>query len=652
MDNTRFASNGSSRAITMNEKTFKSTCLPSTQKTTCHYDQLKKPHINTGPMYTMCGGGAQVLMNTQSIVTATNLQFLPPMRQKTTFCGGTTIGTKLPLNSTVYYQSTSFATQKLTLSTMLSTRLSLAEQHQNLLTQNVNADKIEHTKLFNSNVINNNNSSKSPVNESEGKTFVNSIKSFFSSLIKPIIDTTTMIVGSDTTMSDNKSSTTTASQFWSQTNQTDNSMHSRTIESNFNHSNGSGSCFIENSNIYMDNVMPDVENVPFFDCDDYIEGGEDTVDFVADSTKEQWQFEIPQYFDNITVEEPSPKDSVYYDCINQLNETDEKMDTFIYCDPIALQTDRNAKIEREAVQCKNVQHNETLPKKNYPKLANDIVKNQKPTPANAETSAKIMEKSKMPPQNVSSQRKNRRKRKDRCGNQNHMEYRHKGTAPAKNRHEKLRHELDMAIHDDLDDCVLLNKNGKRRDRSWYDDDVDTDIEIIDIDTQTPESSTNHVHMNTSSNLKITEIASTSPEKIPSGCIFTSFFRFGCRKLKPIPSRFEQKPVQSTKSPQERAPICHRLSETESDDSFIVFDDDNCSKSPSVDEVSSRNSALRKSYVRQRQLSECSDDFICFENDSNDGRDYDESTGDEDFSDSTDDTDDSDDSDTDSGKGIF
>lgn len=39
-----------------------------------------------GSLYTMTGSGAQVLMNTHTIVTATAMQFLPPVRTKATMC--------------------------------------------------------------------------------------------------------------------------------------------------------------------------------------------------------------------------------------------------------------------------------------------------------------------------------------------------------------------------------------------------------------------------------------------------------------------------------------------------------------------------------------------------------------------------------------
>lgn len=94
------------------------------------------------------------------------------------------------------------------------------------------------------------------------------------------------------------------------------------------------------------------------------------------------------------------------------------------------------------------------------------------------------------------------------------------------------------------------------------------------------------------------------------------------------------------------PLHYRLSESESDDNFIVFDGIN-SKSVSTDNLIGCDFGnVRKTYARQRQISECSDDFICFEYDENDALNYlrsDERTDDE-FTES----DDSDDESSDAG----
>lgn len=611
-NNTRFASKGSSPMITVKEKTLTSTCLPS-KNGTYLFEQRKLP-INTGPLYTMCSGeGARMLMNTESLAT-TNFQFLPPMRPKTTtptFCVQSKIEIPKCPSSIIYVQSGDLAKNN-ALSTIISQKVYTSNGY---ISHQANQDKLVY--------VNNNHSSSStrctepnkrnfnhsPVNQSsEGNTIVNSIKSFFSYLIKPIIDKTTMIVGNDT----GKAATSTQNVWIEQDATSDKSNpNSATI---FKHSSDSGFSS-PNSNIYM-KYMSDMENsMTFFDCDDYIEGGEDTVDFVADSTKEQhqWQPFEQKFFDKSTDHcQPSPKETIFYDCINQFTANGPTKPT---------------EHMEETKSCEKIE-SEKQNKLNDKCIKKDFVVDEK-------IESKTLEKTAM--QNPNSQRrKNKRKRKNRGGNR--MAYRNKAMAPAKNLHEKQRHELDMNIHDDLNDCVLVDDD-EFVSSAWKDDDVasDTDIEIIEIDT-VPRDIGRVVppKVGTSSppKPKLPEPAARSPEKIPSGCIFTSFFRFelsnSCRKLRPMPLRFLQRTWQPTKSPQERVSAPRRTSETESDDSFIVFDD-NCSKSPSVDELASRHVVLRKSYVRQRQISECSDDFICFESDTNDGDDIDsDETTDEDF----------------------
>lgn len=254
------------------------------------------------------------------------------------------------------------------------------------------------------------------------------------------------------------------------------------------------------------------------------------------------------------------------------------------------------------------------------------------------------------------------------------------TGSNKNHHEKIRHQVEMNIHDDIDDCSIV-KDGFISSSYDQDDDEEPeiDLEIIDVDEyHTPKSAdfcksaaaaanaaaNAAAACNSSKSKSSTSIAKKtaidakpciempipSPEVIQTGCIFTRFFRLdspNCSKQKQqlLPVRCESKKQQvlpQIKPLKERSKSCRRASETESDDSFIVFEDSSPRSTTSADDLKPKIAALKDCYKRHRQLSECSDDFIFFEDDNDDcGHRYDYTT-DEDFTDSTDDSENSDD----------
>lgn len=159
---------------------------------------------------------------------------------------------------------------------------------------------------------------------------------------------------------------------------------------------------------------------------------------------------------------------------------------------------------------------------------------------------------------------------------------------------------------------------------------------------------------------IQSIQNTSEEAAPpvsiepiitegTSSMFSCFISFDApnvvRKSRPPPKMTPRRLQRWTSSDR---PLHHRLSESESEDNYIVFDGIN-SKSISADDlIGSDFENVRRTYARQRQISECSDDFICFEYDESDLANciHDDETTDEEFSDSDDSDDESSDSDSD------
>lgn len=741
MDNTRvISSNG-----TPYEKMFKGPNALTAQKSAAltgqqqqHFDHRKgftggnggvDGNVISPLMYTTCNGSgqAQILMNTQSIKTATNMQFLPPTGTKATLSTSMhclpamqPIKVATASSSVSYFMSPVNQSEQLIMSqsdTILSqypnmylqpqsgsetivTKPSFAFAHAQI-SSTINPSTIVHSyqlikrtsgpiieqnpKFFNQD----NHKTSSPANmqttmtttmattktatkTGEPKTFMNSFKKcVFDYVIKPIIDTTTMFVGTDnggkTTLSNeniwnhhdkkvspggaggcgvggggNGSPTSKANM---------KSSMSKLYSDCSNHSSDS-ICFMSQNQNYFTNYMPDNE---FFDCDDYIDGGEDTIDFVADSTNLQYnRFGSELNLDTSAFVDQSPsKNPIFYDCVNKcetpevainLVQEDAKQQKIAdeYLDVVC--NEKNTNDFDEIV--KNVQYNDLTEEEeviNAEKLPLNCPKYEKPNPK-------------------SYRRKRRGKRKQQQ-QQNHQKKHHKASNRAmkgngqKNRHEKIRHEVEQNIHEDIDDCSVVKDYCIPDDDDDDDDDVDVDLEIIDVDGEhLPKSPSNSLNT-TPTAVPVTKSTSIytigtppSPETIKSGCIFTKFFRLdksNSKQKSRLPLRCMQQkcvPIQSKQSMLRERPVtCRRTSETsESDDSFIVFEDNNSPGSTaSIDDliVSKSTASLKDTYKRQRQISECSDDFILFEDDTDDlCRRYIDTT-DEDFTDSTDDSED-------------
>lgn len=654
MDNTRVISpNGTSYGMP-NEKMLKSSGLPL-QKNGQRCD-LRKGVLNTGPIYNMCSGNeAQILMNSQSIFAATTMQFLePPKRNKSTLCSSSDI--VLPHTQTVNFlkqatfvtQPTSavlFASQSATVTARTVADLSIEKKSNSIFITNPRTINVNHKasgKFFND----------SPLQPpTEGRTIVSTFKSIINNLLKPIFDMTTMIVGSDSnvkpTSVDVAASSDQQQMFWGDSdNSPKNKNHDTMPMYSDNRSSGSFCYSSESANIYM-NFMPET----YFDCDDYIDGGEDTIDFVADSTKDQWQ-SFGDEFDDASIQ-PLLKNCDSFDCINKADiKSTEKLA------PVEHEPERELEREpkREPERKQELQQQQQQQRENESKIELSVE-----SPIEDETvqykEAKVpinCPKYEKPKRNY-YRRKRKAKRKHKSTNGHN-----KAAGANKNRHEKIRHEVAMNIHDDINDCTIVNgANASSYSDDFEDQEQDFDLEIIDVDDDnSPKSRTmstpTPTKLPTSTKSTMTELKLPlempipSPEIIPSGCMFTRFFRFDrpCKGKKqpqqPTTLRCMQKQVPQIKVVKEERPTTsRRSSETESDDSFIIFEECSPRSMTSVDDLMSKQAALKDSYRRQRQISECSDDFILFEDDVDDcSRRYD--TTDEDFTDSTDDSDSSED----------
>ncbi|XP_055312283.1 uncharacterized protein LOC129574368 [Sitodiplosis mosellana] len=717
MDNTGvISSNG-----TPYEKMFKGPNSITAQKAAALTGQQQQQQqfchrkgFTGGPMYTIGNGSghAQILMNTQSIMTAGNMHFVPPTRNKSALsasmhCHPTLQPIKVSTSNVSYFmspqseqlimsqsdiilpQSTEMYAKSQSGPEMIVTKPSYAfmnNAHARIASTTAPTYvRIEHHLIKrtsgpiieeNPKFFNNDNQKSTSLGNSgmqtttkttttttavEPNTLVNAIKScVFNYLIKPIIDTTTMFVGTD---NNGKSTLNGDTNVWNQ-HDTKATAGGSPTATNKNHMNSSPNpytdfnhssdrfCFTSDKPNYF-TYMPD----KFFDCDDYIDGGEDTIDFVADSTNLQYnRFGGDLDLDtNSFVQQPSPKDHIFYDCVNKC-ETPELI----------------AVVQEEVKQKKIADDN--LDVVCSTKNTDDVKTTVQYTEAETEEEVMVVERSPIncPKYEKSNQNSYRRKRRGKRKQQQHQyqqqqqkQKHHKANNRAikgngqKNRHEKIRHEVEQNIHEDIDDCSVV------RDCcvvSYEPDDDDNgdedDLEIIDVDDEhLPKSHPCTANAATDANAIVTikstahciETPIPSPEIIKSGCIFTQFFRLdnlNCKQKSWLPLRCMQKqvPPQSKPMLRERPVTCRRISETsESDESFIVFEDNSPRSTTSIDDLITKSTTnLRdNTYKRQRQISECSDDFILFEDDTDDlCRRYD--TTDEDFTDSTDDSDNSED----------
>lgn len=614
MDNKRKIS---SMAYDMaNDKMYETNLLPS--KSSCHqlFDH-QKSLTNAVTPYTIRGGhGVHILMNTQSMYTATNMQFVMPQRTKTNLWNDVALRKNL-LDAQVFEQTATFVEQQ--------TSLLMPAAQQFAYITNLNGTGQETRKLLfeeKSTFI----ESQSNMNDSKNRfyndnhkthrdscgnetTIVKTIKNLFSSWIRPIIETTTKFVGTDNASTSSSVPKSKQMQCTEPSGSPSNKNH-KTQPMYCDNSSSSNSFFYtsEQSDIFV-NFTPET----YLDCDDYIDGGEDTIDFVADSTKIQWNSFGEELCDQSSMHS-SPNDPIFYDCFN-------KFENDVLANKLELEQELVPQHESDLVAKDSAGETKSIEVSSSPKSDGEIENVQYGDEELTENCPKYVK-----PNGNSYRHKRRRRQKHKTGNN-----RQKGNgAQKKNQHEKLRHEVKMNIHDDIDDiddCFIIDEDNVTY---YYDlddeEEPDIDLEIVDMVEQklncsesltTPETFTN---AKSDQNVWIIETPIPSPEVIPSARIFTNFFRFdNACKQRLMPFRCAEKQLPPVKSSKEQSTSYRPTSETESDDSFIIFEDN---KHP-------------------RHPSECSDDFIFF---SEEDADYigQCDTTDEDFTDSTDDCDESDD----------
>lgn len=607
MDNTRVISSNGTPYGMAQEKLLKNGNL-SSQKS------APAPQLDTrnGSLITIWSGhGAQLLINSPSVVAATSMQFVP----------GQTLYTAPFIRKSIHIENTN---NRITSKVFMNTNGYASPSSYNNTQSN--------TKMHS-------DTSALEQESTEGNIFVNTIRNLFrkvsDNLWKPIIDKTTMFVGTDNNTKRLPDQIAAKKMLWSGTD----GLVSHNINHKTNFDDHSSDSFSYSSEIsYINNNY----NETYFDCDedDYLDG-EDQIDFVAASTAD-----LPV--------NGLAKDMDFHDCINK-SVVDEKVMSLTPQLPSSPSSPVNAELE--------VKSEEEMELLEPEAEVDNIDVNEEPlVNVTDETLENVqylddvnapMKGLKNWQQNRSSYRRKRRGKRKQKNNGN----RKKACGPNKNRHEKIRHEVEMNIHDDIDDCSIV-KNGtvsfKEPDSN---ETPDSDFTIINMDENTPKSLTINKTTSIKSNKSTTtddaeggcvETPIPSPETIPSGCIFTKFFRLGnrnshCRQPPlSLPTRCMQKLYNPThlKPLKERPVSTRRTSETESDDSFIVFEECSPKSTTSVDDLMPKQSTF---YKRQRQLSDCSDDFILFaDDDDDDGSHLHCYTTDEDFTDSTDDSDGSDD----------
>lgn len=408
-----------------------------------------------------------------------------------------------------------------------------------------------------------------------GYPLLTSIKGFFSSLIRPIIGQSNNIVA-DTTILTGQFAT--PSEYLPAANLSDNNDN--------------------NCNIYM-NFMPDLTSLSFLDYDEY---EHDRLDSPVDLKRFDLN-DVSNVTDITTTRDDSPPSN---DILSP------GVDTTDFASSLAVPRFETNQIESLHPQCVDTVMEKNASQPLEKKM--DLL-----PPAVGQTTGKMAERM---TQEISHSQKtacaangNRTKRHRRAARNNMQGSRcgsKRAVAISKNRNVKSRHELAQNIHDDLEDCTM--------DAHWAedeDDDDHIDVEMVMAPT-----------LNVSETITRPERANMIEEKRP-GCIFTTFFNFGFggRSLcKPWPmstsklAPYSKQQYQTTQSPR-----C-RLKDSESDDSFIMFAEDSPKTTPTVETVLQNSMGIKgmanpfyscmrkKAVTRQRQLSECSDDFICFEYD--------------------------------------
>lgn len=504
---------------------------------------IAAPQQHTGAIYTMSGKGSHILMNSQSIITATNVQFVPPVRAK----------------------STSATTTTTTTST----------------TTNMMADK--------------------PLPVAALNPVLNTIRGLFSLLFWPI--TRPQQPTKDLTV--NNKQTLAAAAVDAHT----------------------------NSSIYM-NFMSDLTSFSFFDFDEY---ADDRLDSPIDMKK----FDFGQK--TVTSDDDSPKkctlnaklkasvceimspctpsvDTIDYVCnfaVPKCALIEEwpmpqnvviVADKFGDCCPCDVVTDRLSPAAGLRLEATVFEDNtciaNAVPKFNHKNHANRVNSDRK------------------------AARKNR-------GQRNNRHVSKKATQTGKNRTSKSRHELELAIQDDLHDM------------HWSVDEHDDDDVPVNGDEIV--SAPGEMSSGLSALSLCVSLPSPSPppmivvEETRPGCIFSRYFSFGpcvsrrvtCRPW-PMPApKSMQHPAKANTAPVQR----QRHSEPESEDNFIMLAEDSPRTLPSIitamqngRSLTVPNCIVPMAVTRQRGWSESSDDFICFENDGN-------TNDDDDVFDDYDDTDD-------------
>lgn len=480
---------------------------------------ISVPQQRTGTVFTMSGKGGHVLMNSHSIITATNVQFLPPARPK---CISAMAGNnKLPV------------------------------------------------------------STLNPV--------LNTIRGFFSLLFWPIFR--------PHPDNDPEVQQKCKPQF----------AVSSPIE---NHPHPTRSAAHTNSSIYM-NFMSDFSSFSFFEYDEY---GSDRMDSPVDLK----QFDCNEKMEATASkmeEEEEPEECILSDLkakmIDELSLGALSIDTTdFFC---SFSMPQHALVEYPSMPM-NVAVMAEKTESGPCELNTDIL-----PPAVGQWRGAMIEDSRndssttpKPPHSDNSNQLEANRRMARMnGRRGNKQGSKKAPYSCKNRTSKFRHEMELSIQANLDDML------------WAADELeDDDGQVINEERE--------VNMSSSSSSTPIVIEESRP-----GCIFSHFFSFEpCNQWDACKSW----PMTATKPANQQgrsvAPSLRRprISESESDDSFINFAEDSPRRLSSATAVKTqnaaspcRNTALNMSVAsciaptavtRERRLSECSDDFIFFEDDGN------------------------------------
>lgn len=604
MDNTKLLSPNGSLCVSVSGKVYEPNKTSPTKKSMVINQQLngKSYATGNGSLFTVCTSSsptkkvAKVLMTPPTIMSPAPLQFHTSMHNSVTALSNNMRNLAGMSTNAIYLQeSGKFPSDKI-LSTMITATSDATKNHhhQHHHMTNTNASHKQQKPI---DMIS--NTCDQVEETTDGNGLVNAVKSVLGYLIKPILETKTRIIGDSRAHMEPQTLTT---------------RMSTSFEHHPSNHTTNGGCSL----VHI--LSTDMENVPFFDCDDYIEGSEDTVDFVADSTKIPWDT-----IDNMS----ATSESIYFECNphfkDALNET------------APLQAPPSPQKEPETI--------ETVDAVIMPKIEAIVPLNKSNTASSNETMANANRQQPVQyvenklatmldtkdPTSTSNARNNaqrkRRRRQQAKGSSKRSDLCHKALTTTKNRNEKLRHNLEMDINDDLyvmsaDENVEDDNADADADKA-YDGDADamtSDVEVIDVDE--------------SSNV----VESIVPEVMPSGRMFTHFYCLAnpLQGVHSIPAHLLARltAIPTKSSQHQRSCSMAHLSETESEDSFVTFSD-NCN--------SDILNMVPRNAQRRRQASESSDDFIVFFDDTIDDAidgngSYNDDTFGDDYTDSSDDSD--------------